>query len=161
MALFDWIAVGLLGLSMLTGLWRGLMFEVISLVGWIAAFLCAQWFAADVAAWLPFGEPGASWRYAAGFVLVFVAVAFAGGLVAAVTRRLVTAVGLRPVDRMLGALFGAARAAVALLVVAVVVHVLALGQDGWWRESASAPWLDAALQGLKPALPEKLASYLP
>ena len=48
-----------------------------------------------------------------------------------------------------------------LLVVAVVVHVMALGQDGWWRESVSAPWLDAALQGLKPALPEKLASYLP
>jgi len=158
--LFDWIAVALVAVSMATGLWRGLVFEVISLVGWIAAFLCAQWFAAEVGARLPFGAPDASWRYAAGFVLVFVGVAFAGGLVAAVTRKLVTAVGLRPVDRMLGALFGAARAALALLVVAVVVHVLALGQEAWWRGSATAPWLDAALQGLKPALPEKLASYL-
>jgi len=160
-ALFDWIAVALIGVSMLLGLWRGLVFEVITLAGWIAAFLFAQAFAADVGAWLPFGDPQAPWRYAAGFVLVFVLIAFAGGLVAALTRKLVTVAGLRPVDRMLGMAFGTARAVVALLVVAVVVHILALGQDAWWRESASAPWLDAALQGIKPALPEKLASYLP
>ncbi|MFT4266233.1 MAG: CvpA family protein [Xenophilus sp.] len=161
MALFDWIAVALIGVSMLLGLWRGLVFEVITLAGWIAAFLFAQTFAAAVGAWLPFGDPRAPWRYAAGFVLVFVLVAFAGGLVAALTRKLVAAAGLRPVDRLLGAAFGAARAGVALLVAAVVVHILALGHELWWRESASAPWLDAALQGIKPALPEKLASYLP
>lgn len=161
MAVFDGFVLVVIGLSMFIGLWRGLVFEVISLMAWVAAFLCAQWFAADVATWLPVGEPDASWRYAAGFVLVFVVVAFAGGLFAAMTRKLVTVVGLRPIDRSLGALFGVARALVALLAVAVVVHVLALGQSRWWRESVSAPWLDAALQGLKPALPEKLAGYLP
>jgi len=95
------------------------------------------------------------------FVLVFVGVAFGVGLVAALTRKLITVVGLRPVDRILGAAFGAARGAVALLVLAVVVHLLVLSDSAWWRDSLSAGVLDAALQGLKPALPEKLASYLP
>jgi len=161
-ALLDWIAVALLGVSLLFGLVRGLVFEVISLAGWVAAFFGAQWFAADVAAWLPIsGDPEASWRYALAFVLVFVAVAFGVGLLAALIRRLIAAVGLRPVDRMLGAVFGLARGAVALLAVAVVVHLLSLSESAWWREAHSAVVLDAALQGLKPALPEKLASYLP
>lgn len=161
MALLDWIAVTLIVVSMLFGLMRGLVFEVISLVGWVAAFIAAQWLASDVAAWLPFGEPEAAWRYPLAFVLLFVAVAFGAGLVAALTRKLITVVGLRPVDRILGAAFGAARGAVALLVLAVVVHLLVLSDSAWWRESLSAGVLDAALQGLKPALPEKLASYLP
>jgi membrane protein required for colicin V production len=114
-----------------------------------------------VAAWLPFGAVDAAWRYPLAFVLVFVAVAFGVGLVASMTRRLVTVVGLGPVDRMLGAMFGAARGAVALLTVAVVVHLLASSDSAWWRESRSAVVLDSALQGLKPSLPEKLASYLP
>jgi membrane protein required for colicin V production len=157
----DWIAVVLVVVSMLLGLLRGLVFEVVLLAGWIAAFLCAQWLADDVGRWLPFGEPAATWRYAAGFVLVFVAVAFSVGLVAALTRKLVTAIGLRPVDRVLGGVFGVARGALALLAVAVVVHLLALSDSAWWHGSRSAIVLDAALQGLKPALPEKLASYLP
>ncbi|WP_086922937.1 CvpA family protein [Variovorax sp. JS1663] len=161
MTALDWIAIVLLVVSMLFGLVRGLVFEVILLAGWVAAFLCAQWFAADVGAWLPFGDPEGSWRYAAGFVLVFVAVAFGVGLVASLTRKLIAAVGLRPVDRLLGAVFGLARGAVALLVAAVMVHLLAFADAAWWRESRSATVLDAALQGLKPALPEKLASYLP
>jgi membrane protein required for colicin V production len=157
----DWIAIALLLVSMLLGLVRGLVFEVISLAGWVVAFFAAQWFAEDVGAWLPMGDPAAGWRYAAGFVLVFIAVAFGVGLVAAITRKLVTVVGLRPVDRVLGAAFGAARGAVALLALAVVVHLLALRDASWWQASRSAIVLDAALQGLKPALPEKLASYLP
>ena len=161
MFLLDWIAVVLVVVSMLLGLLRGLVFEVVLLAGWIAAFLCAQWLADDVGRWLPFGEPAATWRYAAGFVLVFVAVAFSVGLVAALTRKLVTAIGLRPVDRVLGGVFGVARGALALLAVAVVVHLLALSDSAWWHGSRSAIVLDAALQGLKPALPEKLASYLP
>jgi membrane protein required for colicin V production len=160
-ALLDWIAVALIVVSMLFGLVRGLVFEVISLVGWVVAFVVAQWFASDVAAWLPAGDPQASWRYPLAFVLLFVAVAFGVGLVAALTRKLIAAVGLRPVDRILGGAFGAARGAVALLVLAVVVHLLALSDSAWWHESRSAVVLDAALQSLKPALPEKLASYLP
>ncbi|HET7835489.1 MULTISPECIES: CvpA family protein [unclassified Variovorax] len=161
MATLDWIAVALLLVSMLLGLVRGLVFEVISLAGWVVAFVAAQWLAEDVGRWLPFGDPAASWRYAAGFVLVFVGVAFSVGLLAALTRKLVAAIGLRPVDRILGGVFGVARGAVAMLAVAVVVHLLALSDSAWWHGSRSAIVLDAALQGLKPALPDKLASYLP
>ncbi|RYF75447.1 MAG: CvpA family protein, partial [Comamonadaceae bacterium] len=127
----------------------------------IAAFFAAQWAATEVGAWLPIGEAGATWRYAAGFVLVFAAVAFFVGLLAWLLRRAITAIGLRPVDRTLGAAFGLLRGVVALLVVAVVVHLLGLTQAPLWTESHGVIWIDSALQSLKPALPDKLASYLP
>jgi membrane protein required for colicin V production len=158
---FDWLAIALIGLSALYGVTRGLVFEVISLLGWGAAFWCAQAFATGVAAWLPIGDAEAAWRYPLAFVLVFVGVAFGVGLAASLMRRLVSAAGLSPVDRTLGGAFGLARGAVVLLVLAVMVHLLALSEGAWWCDSRSAGVLDAALQGLKPSLPEKLASYLP
>ncbi|MBU1358433.1 MAG: CvpA family protein [Gammaproteobacteria bacterium] len=161
MATLDWIAIALLVISMLFGLVRGLVFEIISLVGWVAAFLCAQWLADDVANWLPIGDPAATWRYAAGFVIVFVLVAFGVGLLAALARKLIVVVGLRPVDRVLGGAFGLARGVVALLALGVMVHLLSLAGTTWWHGSQTALVLDAALQGLKPTLPEKLASFLP
>ena len=161
MALLDWIAAAVLGVSMLIGVWRGLLFEVISLMGWVAAFLLAQWFSPAVAAWLPLGAPDAPWRFAAAFVLIFVAVAFGVGLVASLVRSLVKVAGLRPVDRTLGAVFGLARGALAMLVAAVVVHLFSLSGNDWWQEAYSATVLDTTLQSAKPALPEKLASYLP
>ena len=161
MALLDWVVVALLVLSVLIGAWRGLLFEVLSLVGWVAAFFMAQWFSPAVANWLPVGAPDAVWRYAVAFVLIFIGVAFAVGLVASLVRRLVTVVGLRPVDRTLGAVFGLARGVLALLVAAVVVHLFVLADSAWWRESARATAMDAGLQDGEPALPERMASYLP
>ena len=53
MSTTDWILLALLAASMVLGAWRGLVYEVLSVLGWIAAFLLAQWFAPDVADKLP------------------------------------------------------------------------------------------------------------
>lgn len=161
MVLFDWIVVALLVLSTLVGFSRGLVFEVMSLAGWVVGFIAAQWLATDVASWLPFGEVNAAWRYPLAFVLVLIAVVFGWGLIASLLRKVITVAGLRPVDRLFGAGFGALRGAMALLLLAVVMHLMAWTDAAWWQTSQSVVFLDAALQALKPALPEKLASYLP
>jgi membrane protein required for colicin V production len=35
----DWVLLTVLALSLLLGAWRGLVFEVLSVLGWVAAFL--------------------------------------------------------------------------------------------------------------------------
>ena len=47
-----------LALSVIVGAWRGLVHEVMSLLGWGAAYVSAQWFGPAVAPYLPVGEPG-------------------------------------------------------------------------------------------------------
>lgn len=160
LALTDWVLLAVLALSLLVGLWRGLVFEVLSLVGWLAAFFMAQWFAPDVAHWLPLSTASAPVRFAAAFILTFVGAVFLAGLIAALLKKLVAAVGLRPVDRVLGGLFGVVRGLVLLLAATVAIEMTPLHTSSWWQESRGAPWLSAALQGLKPALPAQFARYL-
>jgi membrane protein required for colicin V production len=162
LAVLDWIVVALLLGSLLLGLWRGLVYEVLSVLSWIAAFLLAQWFAPQVGDWLPMGEGTApALKHAAGFVVVFVGALFGGGLVAWLVKKLVEAIGLKPVDRTLGALFGLVRGGVLVLAVAVVVHLTGQQAAAWWQESISGGVATAALRGMKPVVPLPFATYLP
>jgi membrane protein required for colicin V production len=161
MAPLDWIFVAVLLASMLIGAWRGLVFEVLSVLGWVVAFVVAQWFAADAAALLPMGDTQGPVRYAAGFIVVFVAAVFACGFLAWLGKKLVEAIGMRPADRTLGAAFGVVRAVVLLLVLTVVVELTPLQQAAWWQESRAAPLMSGLLKGLKPALPEEFGRHLP
>ena len=76
-------------------------------------------------------------------------------------KKLVDAVGLRPADRALGALFGVLRGLLLLLVVALVAGWLQVQDAPWWRQSQLAPWLQVALKGMRPVLPEELGRHLP
>ena len=160
MTTLDWILAAVLGFSLLLGAWRGLVYEVLSLLGWLASFYAAQWFAPQVAVLLPWDSASPPMRYAAAFVLVFIASLFAAGLLAALIKSLVNAIGLRPVDRTLGAAFGLLRGLVLLLAATVVIDMTALKSSAWWQESRGADVLTATLVSLKPLLPEQFSSYL-
>lgn len=154
--------LAVLAVSVLLGLFRGLVYEVLSVLNWLAAFLLAQWLAPQAAEWMPFSAAvGEAIRYAAGFVAVFIGALVVGGLLAWLTKKLVEAVGLAPVDRALGGLFGLVRGTVAVLALAVVVHLTGLKDGAWWTESMTAGVATAALRGLKPVVPERFGAYLP
>ena len=145
---------------MLLGAWRGLVYEVLSVLGWAVSFYAAQYFAPIVAGWLPLQSSSETVRYAVAFVLVFVAGVFTAGLLAFLLKKLIEAIGLRPVDRTMGAAFGLVRGVILLLAAAVVMDMTALKSSTWWQESKGAPVLSATLKGLKPVLPEQFAKYL-
>ena len=85
---------------------------MLSLAGWVAAFFLAQWLATDAVAWIPFVQNAApSVQYAAGYAVVFVGSLFVSALLSWLIKKVIESVGLRPVDRMLGGLFGLLRAA--------------------------------------------------
>ncbi len=157
----DWILLAVLGLSLLLGMWRGIIQEVLSLVGWVAAFYVSQMYAPMAAAWLPMDGSSQMLRYAAGFVVVFVAVLVGTALVSWVIKKLVSAVGLGSLDRMLGSLFGLMRGVVILLAVTVLVGMTPMRETEGWREARGAQWLQQFLHVLKPVLPVDFGKYLP
>lgn len=156
----DWVFLAVLLLSLVIGAWRGLVYEVLSVLGWAASFYAAQWFAPRLASVLPFDSLSNPVRLAAAFVLIFVAALFVFGMLAFAVKKLVEAIGLRPIDRILGALFGVARGVILLLAAAVVINMTTLKQGEWWTSSIGAGILTAGLQILKPMLPPKFAVYL-
>ena len=161
MAALDWLCIIVLVASLVIGAWRGLVFELLSLASWIAAFFLAQWFAADAAALLPMKDYDPMVQNAVGFVIVFVVAIFACSFLAWVMKKLIDAIGLRPADRALGALFGLLRGVLVLLVVAVVAAMTPMHEAEWWKNSQSAPMLEQMIQTIKPVLPADMATRLP
>jgi membrane protein required for colicin V production len=159
-AALDWILLAVLLLSMALGAWRGLVYEVLSVLGWVAAFIVAQLYAATVGQMLPMSGATEALRYAAGFVLTFIASAFAAGLLAWLAKKLIETVGLRPVDRTLGAFFGLLRGAVILLAAATAVLMTPLKEGEWWKQSVGAGALSALLKAVKPILPNEVGQYI-
>lgn len=162
LTLTDGVLCGVLLLSLVVGAWRGLVHELMSLAGWLAAFVLAQWLAEDVARWLPvWRDAAAQVRYGLAFALVFVASLFASALLGWLLGKLVAGAGLRPVDRTLGAVFGLARGVLVLLAAAVVVHLLGMHRQDWWHGSHLPPVLEWGLAGIKPVLPLPMQGWLP
>jgi membrane protein required for colicin V production len=161
MATLDWILLAVLTASMLMGVWRGLVREVLSLAGWIAGFLLAQMFAPDVGARLPMEGASEGVRYLAGFVVVFLMVLVLTALSGWVLQKLVAAVGLGILDRMLGAVFGTLRGMILLLVITVIVGMTPVQDTAVWRQSQGAQTLTQLLHFLKPVMPADFGKYLP
>ena len=161
MPVLDWIFVGVLLASMLLGAWRGLVFEVLSLVSWVVALVLAQWLAADVGLRLPMSGASELVRYAAGFVVVFIATVMLGSLIATLLKKLMNAVGLRPVDRVLGAMFGVIRGTLLLLLATLLVSMTPMKSSATWQESLGVRVASVVLKTLKPVLPSDLEKYLP
>jgi membrane protein required for colicin V production len=161
MSAVDWILLALLGVSMLLGMWRGLVRETISLAGWIVGFWVAQDQAPQVGQWLPLQGSSEVLRYLAGFVTVFIAVLLLSVILGWVISKLVSVVGLGLLDRLLGGVFGGLRGLVLLLTLSVVVCMTPMQSAPWWLESPVARSLVHGLQLLKPVLPAHFGKYLP
>lgn len=156
----DWTLLAVLALSVVVGLWRGLVFELMSLVGWVVAYVAAQLYSPIVASGLPLGAPGSALNQGAGFVLTFLGVLIVWTLAARLLRLVIHATPLTLIDRGLGAAFGLLRGAVLLLALATVVAFTPAARAQAWQDSQGAAWLRLALQGLKPVLPAEVARYL-
>ena len=159
-----WVDLGLLAVlivSLVLGVWRGFVLEVLALLGWVAAYLAAQWLAPVWAPHLPVGEPGSALNHAAAFAIAFLAVLIGWGLLSRVIGLLVKATPLQLADRVLGAAFGVVRGLVLLLVLTTVVALTPAAASPLWHESQGAQWLAVALHEIKPLLPRKVAQFLP
>lgn len=160
LASLDLLLGGALLVSALVGLWRGLVFEVLSLAGWVAAYIAAQAFSPQVAAMLPIGTPGSGLNQAAGLAATFVGALLAWAIGARLVRMLIRATPLSAVDRALGVAFGLLRGVVILLVVATLAALTPVHQGPAWQASQIAQGLDAMLRGIKPLLPADVAQHI-
>jgi membrane protein required for colicin V production len=159
-----WVDAALLAVllgSVLLGLARGVTYELMGLAGWVVAYFAAAWLAPQAAPHIPVGMPDSALNQSAALVLCFVVVLVAWGLLARVLRLLIKATPLSFLDRVLGAVFGALRGAVLLLLVATVVALTPAAQSPSWQASTAAPVLLGAVKGVKTLLPPALARWLP
>lgn len=160
MTLFDYCVLAVIAISLLLGISRGVVSELLALAAWVVAFLAARLWAQPVGDHLLAELTDPVWRPLAGFVAVFLAVLVSFALLRRLMALLLKAAGLRPLDRILGALFGILRGAAILLVLVVLAGLTPLPQQPWWRQAIFAPPLEMEVQLVKPWLPSELAKRI-
>lgn len=160
MTALDYAVVVLILASAIVGLWRGVVREILSLLGWVLALVAAIMFGGDAGGFLPGSIQNPGLRYLLGMLLVLVGVLIIAYLLGWMLHKLLHAAGLGWLDRGLGVIFGLMRGLLVVLVLVFIAGLTRVPQEKWWRESLLAPYLQTAVLGLRPLLPQEVNKRL-
>ena len=152
-AMVDIVILAVMAISLVFGLFRGLLRELLSLVSWVLAFWIAYRYSANVAEIIDRALQNPTLSQAVSAVLVFVIVLVALMVLTSLIAKLFKATGLAGIDRILGGLFGLGRGVVILLAALILAsHTGAVEQD-WYNASTMIPMFDRSL--------DWMAAYVP
>jgi membrane protein required for colicin V production len=160
MTALDYAVLGVLAISIAWGIWRGLVREVISLVGWIIAFLAANLLAGPLGEALPQSFARPEIRVLVAFVGIFVVTLVLTSLAGLLLGKILKAVGLGGLDRTLGGVFGLARGLLIVVAFALVAGLTPLPRQALWTGAACRSLLERSALALKPWLPPAFAERL-
>ena len=156
----EYAVAGVLALSIAWGLWRGFVREIISLAGWVLAFLAANAAAGPLGEALPTSISSPEVRVLLAYLVVFVFTLSIATLLGMLLARLLKAAGLGGLDRTLGGVFGLARGVVFLVAFTILAGLSSLPRQPAWQASVAAGMLTRTVLQLKPWLPPRLADRL-
>jgi membrane protein required for colicin V production len=167
---FNWLdlfIIGLLGLSGLVGLVRGLVRELLSLVSWGLAIWVGITFGGALEGYLESSIPSPTARIAAAFGILFVLTLLITGMIGFLLTRMLESTGLSGIDRFAGLLFGLVRGVLIIAVLVFLARSTPVPKETWWRDSQWMPmfqsialWLESQLPpGFVPRLDSKSVSH--
>jgi membrane protein required for colicin V production len=159
MTWLDYVVIAVIVFSMAWGAWRGLIHEVLSLAGWIMAFIAGNLFAAPLSETFP-AAMRPELRVVVAFVLIFVGTLVLAALASALVTKFIKVSVLHSLNRWLGALFGLLRGLLIVVVLAMVAGLTSLPRNPVWTDSASGYSLAQTVIQLKPWLPPALAQRM-
>jgi membrane protein required for colicin V production len=154
-----WVDVTILGvvvISTIISVFRGFVREAFSLASWFLAFWVALRLAPQLATGLEGWVSQPTLRVLLAFVVLFVLTLIVGALITHALAGLVGASGLSGTDRVLGALFGAARGVVIILALMLLAQSTSVVEDPGWRGSTLVARLDPLLVWVMGQLPTGL-----
>ncbi len=157
---FDIALIAVVALSTLFAFARGIVRELISLATWFVALVAAFAYAGPVAGWFSGLDMSPAAKHVLAFSLILFAVLVGGAILARTLSGVVKAIGLGFVDRLLGAVFGAARGLAVIVLFALVAGVTTLPKQDWWQNSTLGRSLAEAALAFKPWLPRAWAERL-
>ncbi len=160
MTIFDYAVLGILAVSVLLSVMRGAVRELLSLAGWVVAFMAAKSLAASFVPLLPASIEDESIRMSVAFVAIFLATLLAMSLVAILASAMIKTVGLGFVDRFLGSLFGLVRGLLVVLLMVLAAGLTALPREPFWQKALLSKPLETAVTMMMPWLPQDLSARI-
>jgi membrane protein required for colicin V production len=160
MTLFDYAVLAIAGFSVLLGVIRGFVREVIALASWVVAFVVSSAYGGTVAPLLEQQIPDEKWRVLAAVVALFVVVLVVVNLLSMLASRLIKSAGLGVEDRLLGSVFGLARGVLVVLVLVLGAGLTVLPRQPVWKDAMLAAPLEKLAVFVKQWLPPDWAKNI-
>jgi len=152
---FDFAVLAIMLISLLLGLWRGFIHEVLSLIGWPIAFVLSNIYTDNIARLIPLVQD--TLRLTVVFVLLFFVVLIAWGVLVMLLAKLLKAMGTGWPDRMLGGLFGVLRGGLVVLVLVWLAGMTAIPEQQFWRKAQMSKIAEDVALLTKTWLPDNIA----
>lgn len=160
LTVFDYLVLFVLVCSVVISTLRGLVKEILSLLGWIVAFWVANAYCDPLALMLPDVVPGKSGRLIVAFLALFIGVKLLMLLLMLAIDAIVKASGLTVVDRGLGGLFGLARGVLLVLAAVLVCGTTAIPRQPFWKDAVFSALAETAARTMLLYLPGDLARHV-
>jgi len=159
--LFDYIVIAVLVLSVVLGMFRGMVKEVLSLANWVIAFWVANRYGAEMAVYMDWAESlTPPMKALIGCAAAFFATMIVGAILISVLGKIGAAAGLSFADRGLGGVFGFGRGLFIVLVLVTAAGFTSLPEQPFWRDATFSPLAVDAMREIKPHLPETVAKWV-
>lgn len=150
----DIAIIAVIGLSVLTGLFRGFVKELVALCVWILAIWLAFNYSQSLDPWLSKYIKEASARTAVGFIIILFATLLVGGVINAILSFILKRAGLSGTDKTLGMLFGFIRGVFIVALIMLAVRMTSLPYQQYSKESMLYARFDPVVDLLYSHLPE-------
>ncbi|HHF7343968.1 CvpA family protein [Legionella feeleii] len=159
---WDWVdlvIIGIIALSVVTGLIRGFVKELIAMGVWILAIWLAFNYSQNLDPWLQKFIQDKTARKITAFIMILFGTLIAGGIVNALLGFILKSTGLSGTDRILGMGFGFVRGVFIVALVMVVIKMTSLPYAEYAGNSKLYAKFDPVvnwLSGLMPSLIDRV-----
>jgi membrane protein required for colicin V production len=155
--MLQWVDIGIItvvGLSVLTGLFRGFVKELVALCVWVLAIWFAFNYCQSLDSWLISYIKEQSARTAIGFIIILFATLLVGGVINALLSYMLKRAGLSGTDKTLGMVFGFIRGVFIVALIMVAVKMTSLPYNQYSQDSMLYARFDPIVELIYAHLPE-------
>lgn len=155
MNMFDIIVLVVAGLSILRGLWRGLIRQVVGLAGVAAGYMIAMRFYESLSAGYLRGFTPATGRIVA-FLCIFIVCIVAASIVGWIIGKLMNVTGLGMLDRIGGAVLGGAKGCFILAVAVMMLLAFLPKENGILKGSRTIEYIQPMARVISALAPQNI-----
>lgn len=157
----DFAIIAVILISVLIGTVRGLIRESLSIVSWLAAIWLALAFCGRAGRWFESWLENEALQVGAGFTVIFVVSLLIFSGLSYLVYKLIAVKAIKGTDRILGAVFGLARAALLIGAFLLVARGLDVNAETWWQNSLLVDVFEPVADLLNELLPSALSAIDP
>ena len=160
MNIFDYSVLIIIGLSIVLSIMRGLLREVLAIIGWLAAFFVAKTYANELLPMISMDIPSESLRVLAAFLVLFLATLLVVSLLAIALSAIFKKIGLGWLNRFLGAAFGLLRGLIIVCILVFLAGLTNIPKDPRWHNAMFSAPIEALVVSALPWVPMDITKYL-